>query len=261
MLRAYHALRRGCRRASTATSRSTWAMACWPISAIRKLTRTRRSGPFAPGLRWSMRSAGLAPPSGEPLGVRVGIATGLVVVGDLLGEGAAQSKRWSAKRRTSRRGCKRWLNPAGGDLPSTRRLLGGRFEYQRSGRAAHQGFRRAGAAWRVLREGGAESRFEAIQKRHRAASSGARRIWRCCTRRWGQAKQGEGRVVLLVGRGGDRQIADRRGACSTPRRGGATFASASMLAVSPTSALYPVIGQLDCAAGFDADDSPEAQAR
>jgi class 3 adenylate cyclase len=40
--------------------------------------------------------------------VRIGIATGLVVVGDLIGRGAAQSRRWSARRRTAPPGCRRW---------------------------------------------------------------------------------------------------------------------------------------------------------
>jgi class 3 adenylate cyclase len=52
--------------------------------------------------------AGLDTAAGAPLQVRVGIPTGLVVVGDLIEEGARRSRRWSARRRTSRRGCRRW---------------------------------------------------------------------------------------------------------------------------------------------------------
>jgi class 3 adenylate cyclase len=52
--------------------------------------------------------AGLDTAAGVPLSARLGIATGLVVVGDLIGEGAAQEERWSARRRTSPLGCRAW---------------------------------------------------------------------------------------------------------------------------------------------------------
>jgi class 3 adenylate cyclase len=50
----------------------------------------------------------LRTPEGAPLGVRVGIATGPVVVGDLVGSGPAQERAWSARRRTSPPACRRW---------------------------------------------------------------------------------------------------------------------------------------------------------
>ena len=54
--------------------------------------RTTPSGRCGPGSTWSRRSARLATPDGRGAGRRVGIATGLVVVGDLVGEGAAQEE-------------------------------------------------------------------------------------------------------------------------------------------------------------------------
>ena len=53
----------------------------------------------------------LATPGGDMLSARVGIATGLVVVGDLVGQGAAEEARSSARRRTSPPGCKPWPSP------------------------------------------------------------------------------------------------------------------------------------------------------
>jgi class 3 adenylate cyclase len=63
------------------------------------------------GLAFIEAVAGLDTAAGTPLQVRVGIATGLVVVGDLIGQGRRRSRRWSATRRTSRLGCRRWPNP------------------------------------------------------------------------------------------------------------------------------------------------------
>ena len=60
------------------------------ISGIRKPMRTTPRGPCAPGWSWSLRSAHLK--THAPLQTRVGIATGLVVVGDLIGSGASQEQ-------------------------------------------------------------------------------------------------------------------------------------------------------------------------
>ena len=91
----------------------------------------------------------LATPDGEPLAARVGIATGLVVVGDLVGEGAAREEavvgetpnlaaRLQALAEPAQRG-HRGRHPA---------LLGGLFELRRPRADPAQGLRRAGAAFR-----------------------------------------------------------------------------------------------------------------
>ena len=80
-------------RASRATSPSSWATACWPTSAGPGRTRTTPSGRCGPGSRVADGGARGSPRQpGEPLAARVGIATGLVVVGDLVGEGAAREE-------------------------------------------------------------------------------------------------------------------------------------------------------------------------
>ena len=70
------------------SSRSTWATACWFILAIRRPTRTTQSGRCGRDWSWSLPSAALK--THVSLQTRVGIATGLVVVGDLIGSGASQ---------------------------------------------------------------------------------------------------------------------------------------------------------------------------
>jgi class 3 adenylate cyclase len=53
----------------------------------------------------------------EPLNVRIGVASGLVVVGDLIGAGAAQEAAWSGRRQTSPPVCWCWPGPAPWSLP------------------------------------------------------------------------------------------------------------------------------------------------
>ena len=102
----------------------------------------------------------------------VGIATGLAVVGDLIGAGCrAGARRWSARRRTWRRDCRRVAAPGALVIAeNTRRLVGGLFEYRGSRRRqALEGLRRARyAAWQVLR---AKARRRAGSRRLRTATT------------------------------------------------------------------------------------------
>jgi len=76
--------------ASAASSQSTWATACWCISAIRRPTRTTAERAVRAGLE--LVSSVNALKSSSPLQTRVGIATGLVVIGDVIGSGEAQER-------------------------------------------------------------------------------------------------------------------------------------------------------------------------
>jgi class 3 adenylate cyclase len=101
---------------------------------------------------------------GVPLQVRVGIATGLVVVGDLVGSGAAQEQAVVGETPNLAARLQALAEPGVVVIgSSTRRLTGGLFEYRDLGTVALKGFAENVPAWQVLGEGAAESRFEALR--------------------------------------------------------------------------------------------------
>jgi class 3 adenylate cyclase len=102
---------------------------------------------------------------GTALQVRVGIATGLVVVGDLLGEGAAQEQAVVGETPNLAARLQALAEPGAVVISaSTRRLTGGLFEYRDLGGVALKGFSEGAPAWQVLGAGAAESRFSGARR-------------------------------------------------------------------------------------------------
>jgi len=96
--------------------------------------------------------------------VRVGIATGLVVVGDLIGAGAAQEQAVVGETPNLAARLQALAEPGAVVIASSARsLTGGLFEYRDRGQVALKGFAEDVAAWQVLGAGSAESRFEALR--------------------------------------------------------------------------------------------------
>jgi class 3 adenylate cyclase len=198
--------------------------------------------------------AGLDTPAGAPLQMRVGIATGLVVVGDLIGEGAAQEQ--AVVGETPNLAARLQAVAAPGTVviaPSTRRLTAGLFDYEDLGAVEIKGLIAPVAASRVLRESGAESRFEAL----RATATplvGRDEELAMLERRWQQAKTGEGSVVLVSSEPG---IGKSRLAQTFAERLAGEPHTRLRLFCSPhhqETALYPTITQLERAAGFRRED-------
>jgi class 3 adenylate cyclase len=120
-------------------------------------------------------------PAETPLQVRVGIATGLVVVGDLFGEGAAQEQAVAGE--TPNLVARLQTLAQSGTVvigPSTRRLTGGLFDYEDLGAVEIKGLAAPVMAVRVLRESGAESRFEALRATATPLVAGTK-SWCCCS--------------------------------------------------------------------------------
>jgi hypothetical protein len=198
-------------------------------------------------------------PTPELLRVRVGLATGLAIVGDLIGSGAAQEQAVIGETPNL---AARLQALAGTDevvIPeSTRRLVGNLFDYQSLGEVEVKGFAAPILAFRVVRESPADNRFEALGTGETPLVGREEEI-ELLGRRWAQAKSGAGRVVLVSGEPGigkSRLVeAFRESLEGEPHTRLRYFCSPH----HQESALFPFIGQLERKSGFERDDTPSAR--
>jgi class 3 adenylate cyclase/predicted ATPase len=199
----------------------------------------------------------LATHAGSPLQVRVGIATGLVVVGDLIGAGAAQEQAVVGETPNLAARLHALAEPGAVVIAaSTRRLTGGLFDYRDLGAVALKGFVENVPAWQVLAVSAAESRFEALRATTTPLIGRDEEI-DLLIRRWEQAKHGEGCVVLISGEPG---IGKSRIAQTIVERLSNEPHTRLRYFCSPhhqDSAFYPSITQLERAANFRRDDTDE----
>ena len=194
---------------------------------------------------------------GATLQVRIGIATGVVVVGDLIGEGAAQEQGVVGETPNLAARLQTLAEPGQVVIsPSTRRLTSGLFEYGDLGRVVLKGLADPIQAWQVVAASAVQSRFEAQHETSLAPLVGREEELELLLRRWNQASQGEGRVVLLTGEPGfgkSRLIAALQERLqSQPHVRVRYFCSPQ----HTDSALYPIINQLERAARFERGDAP-----
>jgi class 3 adenylate cyclase len=199
----------------------------------------------------------LATNAGSPLQVRIGIATGLVVVGDLIGTGAAQEQAVVGETPNLAARLQAQAEPGAVAIASsTRRLIGGLFEYRDLGAMALKGFAENIPTWQVVGAGAAESRFEALRTTTTPLVGRDEEI-DLLMRRWEQAKRGEGCVVLISGEPG---IGKSRMAQAVLEQLSGEPHTRLRYFCSPhhqDSALYPSIAQLERAAGFRREDTAD----
>src|ERR1700723_1669578 len=141
--------------------------------------------------------------AGSPLQVRIGIATGLVVVGDLIGMGAAQEQAVVGDTPNLAARLQALAEPNVVVIADgTRRLLGNLFELRDLGARDLKGIAGQARAWAAMRANSVESRFEALHMTGLAALVGREEESELLMRRWSRAKTGEGQVVLISGEAG-----------------------------------------------------------
>ena len=210
------------------------------------------------GLDLTNAVPGLATP--VKLSVRVGIATGPVVVGDIIGEGASQE---SAVVGETPNLAARLQGMAGGNAvvigDQTRHLSGGAFVYGDLGEHSLKGFDGLMHAWEVRGESVSASRFEALHGDDLGAFIGREHDLGMLLERWDRAIGGEGQAVLVSGEAG---IGKSRVANALREQLADTTHVRVGHQCSPhhtNSALYPFILQLERASDFEASDGDETK--
>ena len=199
-------------------------------------------------------------PSGEPLQVRVGIATGPVVVGETIGEGSAQEQAVFGETPNLAAHLQQLAAPNSVLVAATTHcLLGSAFVCADLGRVEVKGKSKPVAAWRIISESVVESRFEATRPKRLTRFVGRQEQLSRLLNFWEQAKRGAGQVVLL---------------CGEPGIGKSRISKALLDAIaeephvtvryqcSPhhtNSPFFPVINQLEQAARFKREDLPNTK--
>jgi class 3 adenylate cyclase/tetratricopeptide (TPR) repeat protein len=195
--------------------------------------------------------------SGTALQMRLGIATGLVVVGDLIADDPSHEYEVIGETPNLAARLQGVAEPDAVVIDgNTRRLLGHLFEYRPLGPLSVKGFDTPVAVWQVTQVGAVDSRFEALRTTTTPLIGRNEEI-DLIARRWEQVKRGEGCVVLLSGEPG---IGKSRIAQTILERLSGEAHTRLRYFCSPhhqDSALYPSITQLERAAGFRRDDSGE----
>jgi len=190
------------------------------------------------------------------LQARVGIATGLVVVGDLIGEGSAQEQSVVGETPNLAARLQTLAEPDAVVIAAgTRRLVGDLFVYRDLGAAEVKGIDAPVPAWQVLHPSVVASRFEALRTAELSPLVGRDEEIELLLRRWRRAKEGDGQLALISGEAG---IGKSRLAAALQERLQGEPHMRLSYSCSPyhrDSALYPFITQLERAAGFAREDA------
>jgi len=201
-------------------------------------------------------AAKLTPRPGLSIAVRVGIATGLVVAGEIIGKGASEERAVVGETPNLAARLQSVAEPGTVVISATtQQLVGGLFEYQALDGLELKGLSEPLQAWRVLGQSGAESRFDAAAIRGLTPLIGREEEIGLLLRRWQLAKEGDGQVVLLSGEAGVGKSRILRG---FQDRIHGELSNRILYFCSPyhqNTALRPAVDQLERALRFEKDDS------
>ncbi|WP_217490686.1 AAA family ATPase [Candidatus Nitrospira nitrificans] len=201
------------------------------------------------------------PSSQEPeIAVRVGIATGHVIVGEIIGQAAAKERSVFGETPNLAARLQGLAAPNQLVIDSvTKRLVGSEFECADHGTFSLKGFDTPVQVWRVLSSKPSTSRFESYRSGRLANFIGREQETALLLGRWRETVGGEGQVVLLCGEAGigkSRLIRHLRDQLAQDHY------EAIQSQCSPhhiNTALYPVITYLRQAAGLASEDSIPTQ--
>lgn len=196
----------------------------------------------------------------DPLQVRIGVATGVVVVGDLVGSGEGQERGIVGETPNLASRLQGIAEPNMIIIAeATRKLLGNLFELRDLGLRELKGITSPVRAFAALRASSVASRFEAMHPGGLTAIVGREEELDLLLRRWVKAKTGEGQVVLLSGEAGIGKsrlhAAFVEGLAAEPHTRMRYFCSPQ----HTDSAFYPIMGQVERSAGFAQGDTPQAK--
>jgi class 3 adenylate cyclase/tetratricopeptide (TPR) repeat protein len=204
--------------------------------------------------------SGLKAPNGETLASRIGIATGLVVVGDLIGEGAAQEE--AVVGETPNLAARLQAVAMPGQVvisETTRGLLGELFDLDNLGEQDLKGISAPATAFSVLGARALESRYDARTAEADSPMVGREQELALLMERWRQARAGEGQMVVLTGEAGIGKSRITRVAIDAISQEPHFRINYQCSPYHGDSAFYPAIQQLSRAANFAPDDDPDGK--
>jgi class 3 adenylate cyclase len=223
----------------------------WPRAHEDEAERAVRAG-----LAVTKAMARLRTPAGEVLQTRIGIATGLVVVGDLVGEGAAQEQSVVGDTPNLAARLQGAAKPGMVVIAeATHHLVGDLFVLQELGTQTFKGIAKPTPAFAVLAERRLESRFAARQAGGLTPIVARDQELALLIERWRQAKSGEGQLVLLSGEAGIGKSRVTEALVDAVSGEPRVLLRYQCSPYHTDSALYPAINQIAHAAGFAEDDS------
>ena len=199
-------------------------------------------------------------PDGTRVQARIGIATGLVVVGEIIGTGSAQERTIVGETPNLAARLQALAKPDSILVSeSTHRLLGGLFQLTHTGEHELKGFSRPLPVWQVCGETSVESRFAAIRSGENLPLIGRAHEMGLLCQRWQLARQSEGQIVTVTGEAG---IGKSRAIEAMQQELAAEPHARVNLQCSPyhsDSALYPVIQYLNRSLCLAPTDAPDAR--
>lgn len=204
--------------------------------------------------------SGLKLDSSRELQARAGIATGQVVIGDLVGDMSRDADAVSGETPNLAARLQNVVEPGHVAIgEATRRLIGNAFDLEDLGTRELKGFPEPIPVWRVIGEQVLESRFEAAHTERLTTFVGREHEFGLLLSRWEQAKRGEGQVVLLSGEPG---IGKSRIARALRERIASAPYTNLRYQCSPyhtSTPFFPFVNQLERAAAFTPHDTPEVK--